>query len=66
MTRWLGIVAAFVLTLGLASIKAEAQQVFACVNNSSRVQFWRNEAKIADISVNGRPFGRSCGFAWQT
>jgi hypothetical protein len=35
MTRASGIAAAFVVALALAPISAEAQQIFACVNNSS-------------------------------
>jgi hypothetical protein len=36
MTRVLGIAAAFVVALALAPISAQGQQIFACVNNSSR------------------------------
>src|SRR6516165_7323705 len=35
MTRASGIAGAFVVALALAPINAEAQQIFACVNNSS-------------------------------
>src|SRR5262245_54011906 len=35
MTRVSGIAGAFVVTLALAPISADAQQIFACVNNNS-------------------------------
>src|SRR5262249_57852655 len=35
MTRAAGIAGAFVVALALAPISADAQQIFACVNNSS-------------------------------
>ena len=35
MTRVLGTAGAFVVTLALAPISADAQQIFACVNNNS-------------------------------
>src|SRR5262249_32252179 len=35
MTRVSGIAGAFIVTLALAPISADAQQIFACVNNNS-------------------------------
>jgi len=38
MTRVSGIAGAFVMTLALAPISADAQQIFACVNNSGAIR----------------------------